>query len=132
METYGWIGYVQQIVSVADRYPADTMIFTGNYGEAGALSILGPAEGLRNPVSSGHNAYGFWDSPPGSDVTVLCVGEFEPAYVSLPNYKVAAGTCEGQCRCPRTWSRTARGSSGELSPRHATYPSGRTRRYRAA
>jgi hypothetical protein len=81
METYGWTGYVHQIVSVADRYPADTMIFTSNYGEAGALTTLGPAEGLRNPVGSGHNAYGFWGPPPGDDTTVLCVGEFDSAYL---------------------------------------------------
>ncbi|MEU8635375.1 glycosyltransferase family 39 protein [Amycolatopsis sp. NPDC048633] len=81
METYGWTGYVRQIVSVADRYPADTTIFTSNYGEAGALTILGPAEGLRNPVSSAHNAYGFWGPPPGSAATVLCVGEFDAAYL---------------------------------------------------
>jgi hypothetical protein len=81
METYGWTDYVHQIVSVVDRYPADTVIFTSNYGEAGALTILGPSEGLHNPVGSGHNAYGFWGPPSGSDVTVLCVGEFGPAYL---------------------------------------------------
>ncbi|WP_328616847.1 glycosyltransferase family 39 protein [Amycolatopsis sp. NBC_00355] len=81
METYGWPEYVRQIVSVADRYPAGTVIFTGNYGEAGALSLLGPAEGLHNPVGSGHNAYGFWGPPPGGDDTVLCVGEFTPEYL---------------------------------------------------
>jgi hypothetical protein len=81
METYGWTDYVHQIVSVADRYPATTVIFTSNYGEAGALTILGPSEGLHNPVGSGHNAYGFWGPPPGSDATVLCVGEFTPTYL---------------------------------------------------
>jgi hypothetical protein len=81
METYGWPGYVHQIVSAADRYPAGTVIFTSNYGEAGALTTLGPSEGLRNPVASGHNAYGFWGPTPGSDATVLCVGEFTPAYL---------------------------------------------------
>ncbi|HEX5401877.1 MAG TPA: glycosyltransferase family 39 protein [Pseudonocardiaceae bacterium] len=81
METYGWADYVHEIVSAADRYPADTVIFTSNYGEAGALTILGPTEGLRNPVGSGHNAYGFWGPPRGSDATVLCVGEFTPAYL---------------------------------------------------
>lgn len=81
METYGWTDYVHQIVSVADRYPADTEIFTSNYGEAGALTMLGPSEGLHNPVGSGHNAYGYWGPPSGSDATVLCVGEFTPAYL---------------------------------------------------
>ncbi|MFG1642915.1 glycosyltransferase family 39 protein [Amycolatopsis sp. NPDC049252] len=81
METYGWPEYVRQIVSVADRYPAGTVIFTSNYGEAGALTTLGPAEGLHNPVSSGHNAYGFWGPPPGGDATVLCVGEFTSGYL---------------------------------------------------
>jgi 4-amino-4-deoxy-L-arabinose transferase-like glycosyltransferase len=80
LETYGWTDYVRQIVAVADRYPGTT-IFTSNYGEAGALTILGPSEGLHNPVGSGHNAYGFWGPPAGSDATVLCVGEFTPAYL---------------------------------------------------
>lgn len=80
-ETYGWPGYVHEIVSVADTLPPNTVIFTSNYGEAGALTTLGRSEGLHNPVGSGHNAYGFWGPPPGSDATVLCVGEFTPAYL---------------------------------------------------
>ncbi|WP_326948904.1 glycosyltransferase family 39 protein [Amycolatopsis sp. NBC_01307] len=122
METYGWPGYVRQIVAVADRYPADTVIFTSNYGEAGALTTLGPAEGLRNPVASGHNAYGFWGPPPGSDATVLCVGEFTPAYLhrfwaqvteiapltlpdGLSNEEVEKGAAIYLCRQPRgTWT----------------------------
>ncbi|WP_410623499.1 glycosyltransferase family 39 protein [Amycolatopsis sp. cmx-8-4] len=122
METYGWPEYMRQIVAVADRYPADTVIFTSNYGEAGALSTLGPAEGLRNPVASGHNAYGFWGPPPGSDATVVCVGEFTPAYLhrfwaqvteiapltlpdGLSNEEVEKGAASYLCRQPRgTWT----------------------------
>ncbi|HVV11755.1 glycosyltransferase family 39 protein [Amycolatopsis sp.] len=122
LETYGWSGYVQQIVSVADEYPADTVIFTSNYGEAGALTILGPSEGLHNPVGSGHNAYGYWAPPPGSDATVLCVGEFTPGYLhrfwsrvteiapltmpdGLSNEETQQGAAIYLCQQPRgTWA----------------------------
>ncbi len=48
------------------------MIFTGNYGEAGAIDRYGPALGLPSAYS-GHNGFGYWgppSSPPGPVVTV--------------------------------------------------------------
>jgi Dolichyl-phosphate-mannose-protein mannosyltransferase len=74
VETYGWPQLTDQVAAVAATLPPGTPILASNYGEAGALDVLGPAAGLRNPVYSGHNAYGDWGPPPGSDDTVLCVG----------------------------------------------------------
>jgi hypothetical protein len=74
LETYGWPQFVDQVTGVAATLPADTTIFASNYGEAGALTILGPAAGLHNMVASGQNAYGDWGPPPGTPGTVLCVG----------------------------------------------------------
>lgn len=82
VETYGWPGFVQQVTEVADSLPAGSSIFTSNYGEAGALSILGPAAGLRVPVDSAHNGYLEWGPPPGPiPDTVLCVGEWDADYL---------------------------------------------------
>ena len=51
-------------------------ILTGNYGEAAALVVIGPAD--LPPVASGHNAFGDWGPPPdGRDVAVL-VGSWWP------------------------------------------------------
>ncbi|MFC1433779.1 glycosyltransferase family 39 protein [Streptacidiphilus sp. N1-3] len=79
IETYGWPGFVQQVRLAAAALPPGTPIFTSNYGEAGALAILGPAEGLRQPVFSGQNNYALWGPPPGRPEVALCVGEFDPA-----------------------------------------------------
>jgi 4-amino-4-deoxy-L-arabinose transferase-like glycosyltransferase len=76
METYGWPQFVDQVAKAAAPLPADTPIFTSNYGEAGALTILGPAHGLHHPIVSGHNNYTFWGPPPGSPDTVIAVGEW--------------------------------------------------------
>ncbi|MGW4487797.1 glycosyltransferase family 39 protein [Amycolatopsis sp. NPDC004368] len=81
VETAGWPEFVHQVTAAADTQPPGTTIFTGNYGEAGALTILGPAAGLRNPVSSAHNGYLLWGPPTGTPDSVLCVGEFGPDYL---------------------------------------------------
>jgi hypothetical protein len=81
METYGWPLFVDQITRATATLPADTTIFTSNYGEAGALTLLGPAAGLHTPVYSAHNAYGYWGPPPGRPDSVLCVGEWDMAYL---------------------------------------------------
>ena len=72
------IGWPQLAALVATRDSAltaagtsPTSVFTGNYAEAAALDVLGPA-GLP-PVLSGHNAYGMWGPGPASDARVLAV-----------------------------------------------------------
>jgi hypothetical protein len=79
VETFGWPDFVAQVRTAAATLPAGTPIFTSNYGEAGALTILGG--GLRNPVLSAQNAYSDWGPPDGSPDTVLCVGEFKTPYL---------------------------------------------------
>ncbi|MFJ9370698.1 glycosyltransferase family 39 protein [Nocardia sp. NPDC101769] len=81
METYGWPRFVDQIARAAAPLPADVPIFTSNYGEAGAVTILGPARGLHRQVLSGHNNYLLWGPPPGTPDTVLCVGQWDPGYL---------------------------------------------------
>ncbi|GAB2723684.1 glycosyltransferase family 39 protein [Kitasatospora kifunensis] len=81
VETYGWPGFVDQVRQAAAALPPGTPIFTSNYGEAGALTILGPGQGLRQPVLSAQNTYALWGPPPGRPDVALCVGEFGPAYL---------------------------------------------------
>jgi 4-amino-4-deoxy-L-arabinose transferase-like glycosyltransferase len=61
-----------------------TSIFTGYYGEAGALDVLGSAYHLP-PVLSGNNAYWMWGPGQASDHTVLVVdalGQLKPYFAS--------------------------------------------------
>jgi len=76
LETYGWPQLVDQVAAAASSLPADVPIFTSNYGEASALTILGPAAGINRPVVSGDSSFAAWGPPPGSADTVLCVGRF--------------------------------------------------------
>jgi hypothetical protein len=61
-----------------------TSIFTGFYGEAAALDVLGSADHLP-PVLSGHNAYWMWGPGRASDAVVLVVdalGQLRPDFAS--------------------------------------------------
>ncbi len=49
------------------------MIFTLNYGEAGAVDRFGPALGLPGAYS-GHNGYWDWGPPPDRRQAVIVVG----------------------------------------------------------
>jgi len=76
-ETVGWPRFVDTVATAWHRLPADvrarTAIFTRNYGEAGAVEILGRSKGL--PIAfSGHNGFGEWGRPPVRDTYALLVG----------------------------------------------------------
>jgi Dolichyl-phosphate-mannose-protein mannosyltransferase len=76
-ETVGWPRFVQTVSSAWRQIPADTRsntaIFTSNYGEAGAIDVLGPALQLPR-VYSGHNGFSQWGQPPAADTRALLVG----------------------------------------------------------
>ena len=118
LETYGWPEFVSQVGAAEHRLPAGTPIFTSNYSEASAMTLLG---GYHN-VYSGHNAYWNWGPPPGTPTTVLCVGEFQPDYlkqfwsvvepigpITLPdgirNKEIAAHATMYRCERPKgSWA----------------------------
>jgi Dolichyl-phosphate-mannose-protein mannosyltransferase len=79
LETIGWPEYVDTVRAAVDSLPADqrttAVVFTRNYGEAGALDWYG----LGRPVFSGHNAYGDWGPPPEGARPVIVVGLSDPA-----------------------------------------------------
>ena len=72
-ETIGWPELVHSVASVWHALPAgqraDGVIFTSNYGEAGAVNELGRADGLPTAVS-GHNSEWFW-GPGNPDATTV-------------------------------------------------------------
>jgi len=69
-EQIGWPELVETVAGIYAALPAaeraDTGILTGNYGEAGAINLYGPAYGLPTAIS-GINSYwlrGYGDPPP--------------------------------------------------------------------
>ena len=75
-DTIGWPQLTRAIAAqdaaLARAGQRPTAIFTGYYGEAAALDVLGRA-GQLPPVLSGHNAYWMWGPGRASDRTVLAV-----------------------------------------------------------
>lgn len=75
-ETYGWRQYVAQVAEVqallAVNERSVAAILTSNYGEAGAIEVLGG--GLLPQPSSGHNNYWLWGPPPDSAGSIIGVG----------------------------------------------------------
>ena len=76
-ETIGWPAYVRTVARVRHRLGPHAVVFTGNYGEAGAIDRYGPPLGL-GPAWSGHNAYGLWGPPPRGARPVVVVGVRRP------------------------------------------------------
>jgi hypothetical protein len=79
LETIGWPEFADTVRATVDSLPADqrttAVVFTRNYGEAGALDWYG----LGRPVFSGHNAFGDWGPPPEGARPVIVVGLADPA-----------------------------------------------------
>ncbi len=81
-EMVGWPRFTRTVATAWRRIPPGrrrhTAIFTANYGEAGAIDLLGPP--LRLPHAySGHNGFSEWGIPPAADTSVLLVGVQNPA-----------------------------------------------------
>jgi hypothetical protein len=114
-DTIGWPQLVSAVAAqdaaLARAGQPPTSIFTGAYGEAGALDVLGSGYGLP-PVLSGNNAYWMWGPGQTSDRTVLVVdalGQLRPYFSSCrllatfnPPYRVQndwtdlqIGVCSG-------------------------------------
>ena len=72
-ETIGWSEYAHQIATVYRHLNRQAVIFTGNYGEAGAIDRYGPALGLPDAYS-GHNGFGYWGPPRTAPGPVIAIG----------------------------------------------------------
>jgi len=82
-ETIGWPRFVDAVAGAYRSLPADeqrrAVVFTGNYGEAGAVDRYGKALGLPTPHSA-HNGYWRWGPPPETGGPVIAVG-YDRAYL---------------------------------------------------
>jgi 4-amino-4-deoxy-L-arabinose transferase-like glycosyltransferase len=76
-ETVGWPRFVATVSKAWRLIPAaerrHTAIFTDNYGEAGAVDLLGRPYGLPRAYS-GHNGFSEWGQPAPSDNHALLIG----------------------------------------------------------
>jgi Dolichyl-phosphate-mannose-protein mannosyltransferase len=76
-ETVGWPRFVDtvsrawRLIPLAER--RQTAIFTENYGEAGAIDLLGRSLGLPRAYS-GHNGFSEWGQPVATDAHALVIG----------------------------------------------------------
>jgi 4-amino-4-deoxy-L-arabinose transferase-like glycosyltransferase len=81
-ETVGWPRFARTVAAAWRLVPAPerprTAVFTANYGEAGAIDLLGARLGVPRAYS-GHNGFGEWGMPPPADTSVLLVGFKAPA-----------------------------------------------------
>jgi MFS family permease len=77
----GWPPLVATVTDVVDTLTPDerarAVILTANYGQAGAIELLG--DGLP-PVASGHNGYWDWGPPPDDRTLIVLVGDWWPSY----------------------------------------------------
>jgi hypothetical protein len=78
----GWPDFVHAVAAAWHAIPTEqrrhAVIVTDNYGEAGAIDLLGRRSGLPHPYS-GHNGYATWGQPPATATRVLLVGYDSPA-----------------------------------------------------
>jgi hypothetical protein len=83
-EVVGWPQFARTIAGVVQSLPSSeqqsVVLFTGNYGEAGAIDRFGPALGLPQAYS-GHNNYSWWGLPRQTGGVTVAVG-FDRGYLS--------------------------------------------------
>jgi hypothetical protein len=73
-ETIGWPDFARSVARVYERADGPhAVIFTSNYGEAGAIDRYGPTLGLPRAYS-GHNGFAAWGPPPDRPGPVVAVG----------------------------------------------------------
>jgi 4-amino-4-deoxy-L-arabinose transferase-like glycosyltransferase len=74
LETIGWPELVDTVRGALDTLPDEerrrAVVFTGNYGEAGALEWYD----VGRPVYSGHNGWADWGPPPERPGPVVVIG----------------------------------------------------------
>ena len=96
--TVGWPQLVGQVARVADRLPAQErarlVIFTGDYGAAGAIDLWGHEYGLPSAIS-GHNNYWWWGHASAPDNSTTIAVNVPASYLRTMFSSVrAAGTVQ--------------------------------------
>jgi 4-amino-4-deoxy-L-arabinose transferase-like glycosyltransferase len=72
-ETIGWPDFTRIVAHAYHAAPGTPVVFTSNYGEAGAIDRFGPALDLPGAYS-GHNGFSEWGPPPDRPGSVVVVG----------------------------------------------------------
>ncbi|WP_158846053.1 glycosyltransferase family 39 protein [Saccharothrix deserti] len=79
-EQVGWREFTGSVARVWSQAGPDAVIFTRNYGQAGAIERYGPEFGLPRPFS-GHMSYADWGPPPDTATgPVVVVGGRSPVF----------------------------------------------------
>jgi hypothetical protein len=77
-DQFGWEAMAQRVArayaSLTPEEQAVVVIYTTNYGEAGAVDWFGTRLGLP-PAASGHNSYYMWGPPKRSGEVLIAIGE---------------------------------------------------------
>lgn len=76
-EEIGWTELVGTVARIRDSLPAAQQknlgITVGNYGEAGAIDVFGPAYHLPRPISTTNSAW-YWSYPNPAPTTLIVIG----------------------------------------------------------
>jgi hypothetical protein len=80
-EQVGWREFAVSVARAWRQAEPDSVIFTRNYGQAGAIELYGPELDLPQPYS-GHMSYAEWGPPPSSAdaARVVMVGSPPPVF----------------------------------------------------
>jgi Dolichyl-phosphate-mannose-protein mannosyltransferase len=79
-EQVGWREFTASVARAWREAEPTSVIFTRNYGQAGAVELHGPELGLPQPYS-GHMSYASWGPPPDSaDARAVVVGPPPPVF----------------------------------------------------
>ena len=99
--TIGWPSFAKQVSAKGSE-----VIITGNYGEAGALQRYTSLH-----VYSGHNAYGLWEIPPGSEPALLvgiaptfCAAAHQVSTIRMPVDNEENGATLSTCTPIKPWA----------------------------
>ena len=97
----GWDRIVDAVATAAGALPAPErtrpIILAPNYGDAGALQLLGASRGLP-PVYSGHNSYWYWGPPSVEPSAVIVIGSSEASLRQRFDHVVRASETNcGRC-----------------------------------
>jgi hypothetical protein len=94
-DRFGWPEMVAQLAGIYDRLSpedkADCVIGASNYGEAGAIDLLGKRYGLPNAISS-HNNYWYWGPGDKPGKVLLVIGGSKHDYERLYDDVQQVGT----------------------------------------
>jgi hypothetical protein len=98
-DMFGWDNIAHQVARVYHGLPPAEQqgcaILAGNYGEAGAIDVYGPALGLPKSIS-GHNSYYYWGPRDYTGECVIVFGERADEFKSFFAESRFAGTITNQ------------------------------------